>query len=87
MTSYLVATKPDAAVHEKPELTSSVLTRLDYQIVAAIGEGSKWQKVEYRPGEVGYVLSADLNRPTGYSIDLHLSKGRWRINAIINYCD
>jgi hypothetical protein len=88
MTSYLVAIKPDAAVRERPELSSAVVGKLHYEIVIPIGEAEgEWQKIRYQPDKLGYVQSSDLQRPTGYSVDLGRVNGKWRIKWVANYCD
>ena len=86
-TVYQVVIKPNTPVHEKPDITSVTAGKLHYEIVIPVEKGKAWQKIEYRPGRVGYVRTSDLADPTGYSLGLKLLAGKWRIRWIGSYCD
>jgi hypothetical protein len=84
--SCLAVTATGVRLREKPNATSAIVARLDYDIVEELQDRERieeWRHVRLWNGQQGYVASQFVRSPIGYRAWFQRTKDGWRLMAFL----
>ncbi|HJQ38628.1 MAG TPA: SH3 domain-containing protein [Thermoanaerobaculia bacterium] len=85
---HVAATKAGVSLHAKPEESSEVVARVDWEILKIAtppqGPDEPWLHVRTAGGKEGFVRRADVRSPVGYRAGFGKENGAWKLQALVS---